>query len=48
MKKLAVVAIGENSLITDPYNLKMAADGNKGTHIVADSSVNVISLDEII
>ena len=38
---------GKAAIITDPEHLRVAADGNAGTHIVADSSVEVVALDEI-
>ena len=35
---------GKTAIITDSANLRLAAEGNKGTHIVADSSVDIIPL----
>ena len=38
---------GQTAIITDPEHLRDAADGQSGTHIVADSSVEVVPLEEI-
>jgi carbamate kinase len=39
---------GKTAIITDPSNLRMAAEGYKGTHIVANDNVEVMPLDEIV
>ena len=38
---------GKTAIITDPEHLRVAADGHAGTHIVADSSVEVVPLEDI-
>jgi carbamate kinase len=39
---------GKAAIITDPSNLRMAAEGNSGTHIVAESNVDIMPLGEIV